>query len=241
LYFADAAHCPYGAKSAEEIRQLSRSIVECLLANDAKLIVVACNTASVASLAYLRANFSVPFVGIVPAVKPAAQTTQSKRIGVLATNATFQAAIFDDLIEKFASDTAVVRQICPGWVELVEQGKIDGAEAEGLVARYVAPLLQDQIDTLVLGCTHYPFLRPLIESFIQKTTGAGINVVDPAPAVARQVGRVMAANGLDSSRSTSGSVRYFTTGDAEALRQTVRKLLGREILHVEHVDLVVAE
>ncbi len=233
LYFADTAHCPYGARTEEEIRGLAHGIVEFLLDRGAKLIVVACNTASVASLAYLRANFDVPFVGIVPAVKPAAESTESKCIGVLATNATFQGAVFDDLVQKFASDVTVVRQVCPGWVEMVEQGKIEGPEAEEAVRRCVEPLLEKRIDTVVLGCTHYPFLRPIIERLV----GEDVSVIDPAAAVARQVGRVMDANGLRTPMAEDGSVRFFTTGDAEVLGRTIEKLTGLEVGEVEHVDI----
>lgn len=233
LYLADTAHCPYGARTEEQIRKLSYAIVEFLLAYGAKLIVVACNTASVASLAYLRANFDVPFVGIVPAVKPAAQTTHSKRIGVLATNTTFQGATFDDLVEKFANDVTVIRQVCTGWVEMVEAGRIDGPDVEEAVRRYVAPLLERQIDTVVLGCTHYPFLRPVIERLV----GDGISVIDPAPAIARQVGRVIGDRNLRSSASKRSFVCFFTTGEPEALKKAIKKLTGRDIDEIEHVDL----
>lgn len=233
LYFADTAHCPYGAKNPEEIRQLSGAIVEFLLAKQAKLIVVACNTASVASLSYLRGRFKVPFVGIVPAVKPAAQTTQSKRIGVLATNTTFQGEMFDDLVAKFASDVAVIRQVCPGWVELVEAGQVDGPVVDEAVGKYVFPLLEERIDTLVLGCTHYPFLRPTIE----KLVGDNVVVLDPGSAVARQVGRVMDTSDLRSAASPPGSARFFTTGEPLSVKKTIEKLNGHSIDAVVQVTL----
>ncbi|MBI2954691.1 MAG: glutamate racemase [Chloroflexi bacterium] len=233
LYFADSAHCPYGARSPEQIRELSHAIVRFLVAREAKVVVVACNTASVASLAYLRANFAIPFVGIVPAVKPAAQTTHKKRIGVLATNATFQGAIFEDLIQKFANDVTVIRQVCPGWVEMVEDGRIDGVDVEESVKRYVTPLLESHVDAIVLGCTHYPFLRSTIERLV----GSDISVIDPAAAVARQVGRILDTHGLRSSTAETRSVQFFTTGDSEALRRTVKKLTGRDLVDVEQVEL----
>ena len=228
LYFADTANCPYGAKTQEEIRRLARGIVDFLLARQAKLVVVACNTASVASLAYLRELFAVPFVGIVPAVKPAAQATQSKRIGVMATNATFQTEIFDDLVQKFASDVVVLRQVCPGLVELVEAGEADTEAAERLVRQFVDPLVKQKIDTLVLGCTHYPFLRPLIE----KVAGSGIAVIDPSAAIARQVAHVLDIRGIDAARPNPGSVRLFTSGDPVLLGQTILRLTGRRV-HAE--------
>jgi glutamate racemase len=225
LYFADTAHCPYGTKQPEQIRELSGAITDFLLAQAAKLIVVACNTASVASLAYLRSRYAIPFVGIVPAVKPAAQSTQSKRIGVLATNATFQGAIFDDLVARFANDVTVIRQVCPGWVEMVEAGNVDGPDVEEAVKKYVAPLLEARIDTIVLGCTHYPFLRPAIERLV----GEAVIVLDPGAAVARQVGRVMDAAQMRSSSSSAASVRYFTTGDPDVVRNTIEKLNGHDL------------
>ncbi|MBI4322350.1 MAG: glutamate racemase [Chloroflexi bacterium] len=231
LYLADTANCPYGAKTQEEIRRLAHGIVTFLLDQGAKLVVVACNTASVASLAYLRETFPVPFVGIVPAVKPAALSTHNRRIGVMATNATFQTEIFDDLVQKFASDVVVLRQVCPGLVELVEAGEVDTERAERLLRQYLDPLLAQKVDALVLGCTHYPFLQPLIE----KIVGSEVAVIDPAAAVARQVGRVLDARDLRTSRTQHGDVRFFTSGDASLLAQLLRKLTGRQLADVARV------
>lgn len=233
LYFADTANIPYGTKSKAEISRLARAVSEFLISKKAKLIVVACNTASVASLSYLRETFSVPFVGIVPAVKPAATMSNSKRIGVMATDTTLLSDTFEDLVHKFAPDAAVIRQTCPGLVELVEQGRIDGPEAEALLQRYLDPLLAQGIDTVVLGCTHYPFLRSLIEAIV----GSDISVIDPAPAVARQVVRVLDSNGLRATRKRAGTVRFFTSGDERRFAELLRKLMSRARVNVQKVDL----
>lgn len=233
LYFADTANIPYGTKSKAEISRLTRAVSEFLISKKAKLIVVACNTASVASLSYLRETFSVPFVGIVPAVKPAATMTNSKRIGVMATDTTLLSDTFEDLVRKFAPDAAVIRQTCPGLVELVEQGRIDGPEAEALLQRYLDPLLAQGVDTVVLGCTHYPFLRSIIETI----AGSNISVIDPAPAVARQVARVLDSSALRATRKRPGTVRFFTSGDERRFAELLRRLTGRARVSVQKVDL----
>ncbi|MCL5962709.1 MAG: glutamate racemase [Chloroflexi bacterium] len=222
LYFADTANIPYGIKEPAEIARLSLAVSEFLISQRAKLIVVACNTASVASLSYLRERLPVPFVGIVPAIKPAAAASSRKRIGVMATDTTLASAILDSLVEKFASDTIVIRQECPGLVEMVERGQVDGPETESQLRRYIDPLLANQIDTLVLGCTHYPFLRDAIQAIV----GEDIAVIDPAPAVARQVARVLESNGLTAARRRRGRTRFFTSGDERVLASQLSKLTG---------------
>jgi glutamate racemase len=224
LYYADTANCPYGAKSKLELQALATRIAGFLVERGAKLVVVACNTASVAALPVLRATFPVPFVGVVPAVKPAALASRAHRVAVLATPATFQGEMFDDLVRSFASDVQVVRQVCPGLVELVEQGAIDGPEARELLQRYLQPAVEAAVDTVVLGCTHYPFLRPLVEEIV----GPGVRVIDSGEAVARQVGRVLDARGLRR-QGGPGQVTFYTSADApEALRPVFARLSGEE-------------
>lgn len=233
LYFADTANIPYGSKNPAEISRLATAVSRFLISLGAKVIVVACNTASVASLAHLREHFPVPFVGIVPAVKPAAEHSVRKRIGVMATDTTVASGILDSLVERFASDTTVIRQVCPGLVDLVERGEVEGPKAEALLRSYLNPLLSQQIDTLVLGCTHYPFLRKTIESIV----GSSVTVVDPAPAVARQVARVLDQNGLRATRRGWGNSRFFTSGDERALAGLLRKLAGVARARVQRVEL----
>jgi len=233
LYFADTANIPYGTKSAAEISQLARAVSEFLISKNAKLIVVACNTASVASLTYLRETLAVPFVGIVPAVKPAATISNSRRIGVMATNTTLLSDAFDDLVRKFAPDATVIRQTCPGLVELVEQGQVDGPRAESLLRSYIDPLLAERVDTVVLGCTHYPFLRKSIEAIV----GSGVSVIDPASAVARQVVRLLESGDLRATRKRRGRVRFFTSGDDTNFARLLHKLTGRTRVRVQKVNL----
>ncbi len=233
LYFADTANIPYGNKSPAEIARLAADVSEFLISRKAKIVVVACNTASVAGLTHLRESYAVPFVGIVPAVKPAAESSNRKRIGVMATDTTLASEILDSLVHKFASDTIVVRQVCPGLVDLVERGQVEGPEAESLLRRYLEPLVAAQVDTVVLGCTHYPFLRGPIEAIV----GESIAVIDPALPVARQVARVLSANELRANRERKGKTRFFTSGDEGIFADLLRKLTGRRTVKVQRVRL----
>lgn len=211
LYVADSANCPYGPRATADIIRFSTEITRFLLAEGAKLIVVACNTASAAALAHLRATFDVPFVGMEPAVKPAAKATRSGHIGVLATEGTFHGELFNQTTATFARHVHVHRQVAHGLVALVESGKIDGADAEKLLAEYLSPLLAQNIDQLVLGCTHYPFLLPLM----RKIVGDGVTIIDPADAVAKQVARVLNSNTAFADGTPHH--RFFSTGDGQSL------------------------
>ena len=233
LYFADTAHCPYGSRSREEIQRLSLGIASFLTGRGAKLIVVACNTASVAAVRLLRLSFPVPFVRVVPAVKPAAEKTRTGRVAVLATPAMFQGEMFEDLVRDFAANVEVVRQVCPGLVELVEAGKTEGPEVETLLREYLRPAQEAGVDTVVLGCTHYPFLRPVVESIV----GPGVQVIDTGAAVARQVSRVLDEHGLR--RHTRGSGRctfYTSSSDLKRLRPIFARLSGEPADRVWYAD-----
>lgn len=237
LYLADTAHCPYGTRTREEIQQLTGAIATFLLSQGAKLVVVACNTASVASLSYLRASFPVPFVGMVPAVKPAATASQARRVGVMATNATFQGEMFDDLVQKFASDVEVVRQVCPGLVHAVERGELNTPETRRLLAEYVRPLVEARVDTIVLGCTHYVFLK----SHIEEMVSPAVAVIDSGRAVARQVARVLQEKALQNDSTGEGKNQYFTTGDAEQVATVISRLTGEASPTVASVRLDLAD
>ena len=222
IYFADQAHCPYGRRPLAEIQTLAETIVRFLLGQGAKLIVVACNTASAAALYHLRERFDVPLVGMEPAVKPAAARTLSGKVGVMATPATFQGAPFARLMRRFASDVKVIRRVCPGLVERIEAGQLEGPEIETLLRSCLQPLLDEGVDVLVLGCTHYPFLRAAIE----RVVGPGVEVIDPAPAVARQVQRVLARRGLLNTRQGQGQHVFYTSGAVEPFADMVERLVG---------------
>ena len=219
-YLADRANAPYGQRSLEDVRGLAEVCTDHLLDLGMDLIVVACNTASAAALHQLRdLHPEVPFVGMEPALKPAAALTRNKVIGVLATTATFQGELFASLVGRFADGVTLINQPCPGWAELVEAGIVGGATAEAAIARYLDPVLTAGADTLVLGCTHYPFLRHLISA----RSGPHVAVVDPSPAVAKQVavmcGRLRGHGG-------SGRLRLLTSGDPADTGTLVRHLTG---------------
>jgi glutamate racemase len=213
LYVADRKRAPYGTRTLEEVRDFSREIAAWLLDHGATTLVVACNTASAAALDDLRAEHPrVPVVGMEPAVKPAAAATDTGVIGVFATAATFQGRLFATTVHRYGSDKEVVARACPEWVELVESGRVDGPEAERVVGPGVTEAIAAGADSLVIGCTHFSFLRPLIE----KVAGPEVKVIDPAPAVARQTKRVA----VDAGRG--GRLVLAASGDLDSFTRLVR-------------------
>lgn len=211
LYLADQAHVPYGPRPIEEIRAFSQAITRYLLSQEAKLVVVACNTASAAALNSLRESFPhVPFVGMEPAVKPAAEQSESGVVGVLATPATFQGELYNSVVERFANGVQVLTDTCPGLVEQIEAGNLNGGETRRILKEVLEPMRAKGIDRVVLGCTHYPFVIPLIEEIV----GPGVQVIDPAPAIARQVKRLLEEHRLGNGSGEKGDTRLLTTGDA---------------------------
>ncbi len=227
LYVADQAHVPYGPRPLAEVRAFSEEIARYLLARGARLVVVACNAASAGALHHLREVFPhVPFVGMEPAVKPAAETTRSGKVGVLATPATFQGALFASVVERFANGVELFTHTCPGLVARVEAGDLDGAGTRAILEDALRPMLAEGIDTVVLGCTHYPFVIPLI----QRIVGPEVRVIDPAPAVARQVGRVLveaAPDVLAQAPHPNGEpIRLVTSHDPKRLSALLPVLLG---------------
>jgi glutamate racemase len=225
IYVADQAHVPYGSRPVEQVRAFSQEITHFLLDQGAKLIVVACNTASAASLKYLRQVFpEISFVGMEPAVKPAAENSQSGVVGVLATPATFQGELYNSVIDRFAQGVKVLQHTCPGLVAQIEAGRIDSLETRAILEDALLPMLNAGIDTVVLGCTHYPFVIPQIKEI----TGPTVRVIDPAPAVARQVGRLLAADSQRSIIQTDGNVHYLTTGAPRHLKSMLSQLLEVE-------------
>ena len=214
-YFSDNAHCPYGEKTALYIQRRARSITELLLDKGADIIVVACNTAPAAAIATLRAEYpDVPFVGMEPAVKPAALGTRSGVIGVLATSGTLKGSKYLNTRGIYESDVRIVEHVGQGFVELVERGVLDGPEAEAVVRASLQPLLDQGADTIVLGCTHYPFLQPLIE----RLCGPSVRVIDPAPAVARQTVKVLEQRGVPVGIGPF-SVELHASGDPSSLNR----------------------
>lgn len=203
LYCADSGYAPYGNKSPEFIRERSLQLARFLAEQGAKAIVVACNTATAAAIATLRNHFSLPVIGMEPAVKPAAAATRSGVVGVLATSGTLKSAQFAALLESYGKNVEVVTQACHGLVECVERGELKNAATRALVAEYVQPLLAAGADTIVLGCTHYPFLRSLIEA----EAGPSVTLIDTGEAVARQVERRLREAGLLNDETGDDEIR----------------------------------
>ena len=223
IYLADQAHVPYGSRSLSQVRAFSEGITRYFLTQDTKLIVVACNTASAAALHYLRQAFpGIPFVGMEPAVKPAAENTRSGVVGVLATPATFQGELYASVIERFAAGVRVLQDTCPGLVMEIDAGSLDTPKVHSILEAALKPMLVEGIDTVVLGCTHFPFVIPMIKDIV----GPEVRVIDPSLAIARQVERLLVANNLRSDDPNPGQVRYLTTGDPARLAGLLPRLIG---------------
>lgn len=223
IYFADQAHVPYGPRPAREIQQFSAEITRFLLNHGSKLIVVACNTASAASLNYLRKNFpDTPFVGMEPAVKPGAVNSRKGRIGVLATEGTFGSPRYAKLLAHYAQGVISFEDPCSGLVEQIEAGQLSGSETERILQQAIDPMIAAGVDTLILGCTHYPFVL----SLISQVAGPEVTIIDPAPAVARQVERLLQQHDLQGPATVAGSVIAYTTGNPGKLAELSERLLG---------------
>ena len=222
LFFADNAFCPYGEKTPQFIQDRGRAITDYLLSEGADIIVVACNTATAAAIAVLRNEYAVKFIGMEPAVKPAALSSETGVIGVLATAGTLKASKYLKTRGLYEDDVKISERVGKGFVELVERGVLDGPEAEETVRQSLQPLLDDGADRIVLGCTHYPFLRDVI----QRIAGPDVQVIDPAPAVARHLVHVMTDDGLirEDGGPVLPDVRIVASGDdtiAKRLYETI--------------------
>jgi len=233
-YFADSANCPYGSKPETETISLTRQNIEFLIEQGCKLIVVACNTVTGMAIDTLRKEYPVPFIGMEPALKPASLQTKAKRVGVLATQNTFSGRHFKQTFQKYANGIEVYVQPGDGLVELVEKGDHNSPKAKKLLETYITPMVALGVDTIVLGCTHYPFFIELIK----KLTHDGINIIDPANAVARQTKRILNEFDMAAKVNSSPEFTFFTTAEKTAaldiLQQTIKnpykiKHVGGEI------------
>jgi glutamate racemase len=225
VYVADQAHLPYGLRPAAEVRGFAEAVATELLERGCKAIVVACNTASAAALKSLRDRHpEVPFVGMEPAVKPAALNSKSRVVGVMATPGTLEGGMFAEAVQRFASGVRLVNQPCPGLVERIEDGDLDSPATEALLRELLQPMLAVGADAIVLACTHYPFVLPLI----RKIAGDGVQLIDPAAAVARQLARVLDEHGLLAEPDGKASHRFCTTGAPAALQAALQRLVGVE-------------
>lgn len=225
IYYSDNAHCPYGEKSQEYIVDRAREITRLLLSKGAEIIVVACNTATAAAIATLREEFPVKFIGMEPAIKPAAALTRTGIVGVLATAGTLKADKYQNTRERWGDNIQVVEHIGQGFVELVEAGKTEGLEAEEAVETCVEPLLDAGADTIVLGCTHYPFLSDTIRKVASRLVPEReIIIIDPAPAVARHLLEVMKEEGISISDFDGYSLELISSGEPTTLKKLAESL-----------------
>jgi glutamate racemase len=225
LYVADSGHAPYGDKSSRLIEARAIAIVEFLLSQRAKAIVVACNTATGVAIETLRARFTVPIVAMEPAIKPAVAHSRSSVIGVLATSRTIASDNFAKLHERFSADAKILMQACPGLVEQVELGDLSSDKSRALIARYVAPLLEQNADTIVLGCTHYPFLAPLI----QEIAGPAVAIIDPSAAIARELRRRLSSADLLSAENRLGTEQFWTSATTFVAQPIIAQLWQADV------------
>jgi glutamate racemase len=224
IYVADSGYAPYGDKSVEYIEKRSFAITEFLIEMNAKAIVVACNTATAAAIAKMRAEFNLPIIGMEPGVKPAISATRSRTVGIMATTETLKSEKFKLLSSRFCSECNIVTQACPGLVEQVEQYDLTGEKTRELLKRYIGGLLSKGSDTIVLGCTHYLFLVDAI----REIAGKEIKVIDTGVAVAREVKRRLEAATLLSGPGSAGKESFWTSGDDIRLQKIIENIWGKD-------------
>ena len=234
LYVADSAHAPYGDKPKEFILERSTAIIEFFLSQKVKAIVVACNTATAAAVKELRGIYQMPMVAMEPAVKPACEQTHTGIIGVLATSRTINSNNFQILFARFAGQAKIIPQPCPGLVDQVEQGDLSSDQTRALVSQFVLPLIEQQADILVLGCTHYPFLKPLI----QDVAGASVKVIDSGAAIARRLESLLQQQGLLSDAKTSGSVQFYSSAENGNADVVLSELWGSNVKTGKMIELI---
>ena len=214
IYLADSKNAPYGGKSKQQIIDISVKNTEFLLGNDCKLIVVACNTASTNAVKYLREHYDVPIIRVQPAIKPAALNSKTKVVGMLATKGTLESELLFETAQRFARGVKVVEQVGEGLVSLIEEGRMESPEMTGLLKKYVEPMLDQNIDQLVLGCTHYPFLTEQIRAI----TGESVQIVDSGEAIARQTRVILEQEGLLNENQQEGKRVFYSNKNVQVLQ-----------------------
>lgn len=225
FYFADNAHLPYGPRPLDEVRRFTVAIADRLLRLPSKAMVVACNTASAAALHELRETFpGAHFIGMEPAVKPAVRASRAGKVGVLATQATFQGELFESVVKRFARDATIFRQPCLGLAEFIEMHPPDHPALDSLLRRFIDPLVADGVDTLVLACTHYS----LVKGAIARIAGEGVTIIDPSRAIAKRTRQVLDEAGLLSAEGTGG-LSLNASGELEAFSRAATRHLGMEV------------
>ncbi|MEZ4721581.1 MAG: glutamate racemase [Flavobacteriales bacterium] len=229
IYLADSANAPYGEKPKDQIIEISIKNTERLIAMGAKIIVVACNTATTNAISYIRANYSISFIGIEPATKPAAIATKTGKIGILATKGTLASELFLNTSKQFRGDVEIIETIGTGLVPIIESGNLH--DAEELLKYYLGPMVEAGVDNIVLGCTHYPLLIPIIERIIP----CEINIVDSGKPVAKQCQRILSENSLLSDSNKFGSHQFFTNADVEILNRFI-EVVGAQNFKSSQLD-----
>ncbi len=226
VFFGDQGHVPYGGRSMEQILNFSIEITKFLINKNCKIIVIACNTASAASLKYLRIQFpDTIFIGMEPAIKPAVEITHTGKVGVLATPATFQGELYNSVVERFAQDVEIFKDTCQGLVLQIEKGDLNGIQTRSILEKALLPMIKNNIDTVVLGCTHYPFVLPLIKEIV----GEKVNVIDPTNAIVRQVSKMLNENDLRSESLNNNKIDIFTSGNIENMKPILLELFNKPI------------
>jgi glutamate racemase len=238
VYLGDGARLPYGPRPLPEIRRFAREIARFLVGEDVKLILVACNAATSAALPELQSELEVPVVGVItPEAHAAVQATRNRRIGLLATQATVTAGRYDHLVRTLDAGAELVAVPCPLLVPLIEGDDPFGSDTSSAVRGYAEPLKQAGVDTVILGCTHYPIIRPIF----QRVFGRDVTLVFSAEETAREVAETLARKGIENAAEREGTCRFLTTGDPEAFRATGARFLQLPIGEVEHVTLASLE
>ncbi len=225
IYLGDGKNCPYGSRTAEEVRRFAAEAVQRLLDEGCKMVVVACNTATAAAIDYLRGEYpSIPIVGMEPAVKPACLNTRTGVVGVLATERSLDGDMFRHTAERYAKGVEVVTAVGRGFVELVEADKEDTPEAEDAVREVLVEMLHRDVDQIVLGCTHYPFLLPVIERVV---AGRGVTLIDPSPAVARRVSELLDLHKIRATEGNKARYEFITFADESYRQRLGQKAMGK--------------
>jgi glutamate racemase len=230
IYLADSKNAPYGNRSVDEIISLCVKNTKLLLDLNCKIIVVACNTATTNAISYLRKNYDVPFIGIEPAIKPAALMTNSNSIGILATRGTLNSQLFSSTSKEHTQGIKITEVIGEGLVQLIEQGKIDSTEMTDLLKKYLKPMLDEGIDHIVLGCSHYPYLMPILKDLLSER----IQIIDSGEAVARQTKNILDQNQLLRTEKGSPYHRFYSNSTTKVILELLKD--HANIIHVEQKD-----
>lgn len=226
IYLADSKHAPYGNKTKDEIVHLSIKNTELLLDEGCKIIVVACNTATTNAISYLREKYEVPFIGIEPAIKPAALKSRTKVVGILATRGTLSSQLFHKTTDLYASGIKVIEQVGEGIVSLIETGQLNSKKMLALLKNYIDPMIKADIDYLVLGCTHYPYLIPILEKMLPKK----VTIIDSGLAVAKQTQAILKANDLLNSNMTKPLIKLYSNRDIVVLNSILNNRFDTSFL-----------